>query len=99
MQVSRDRESGEAATRLPGTFSNGGTNLNRDAIFVSYTTHNFRGGGCECKQTLCLSRRSAVRKNTPELPLPLLLLVSLLLHCLLKIYEMKGKALAILDLI
>ena len=26
----------------------------------SSSTHNFRGGDCECKQTLCLSRRSHI---------------------------------------
>ena len=44
-----------------GTQNNGGTSAHQPSESSdSPSTHNFRGGDCECKQTLCLSKRSRI---------------------------------------
>ena len=50
------------ATRMRGTFGNCGTSAHQvGESSDSSSMHNFEGGDCECKQTLCLSRRSRIR--------------------------------------
>ena len=58
---------GEAMTRMRGTQNNGGTSAHQQSESSdSSFTHNFRGGGCECKQTLCLRRRSRIEGFIPN---------------------------------
>ena len=47
-----------------GTFGNGGTSAHQPSESSdSSSTHNFRGGDCGRKQTLCLSRRSCIHSK------------------------------------
>ena len=49
------------STRLLGTQDNGGTSAHQPSgSSDSSSTHNFRGDDRECKQRLCLSRRSRI---------------------------------------
>ena len=48
-------------TWIQGTQNNGGTSAHQSSESSdSSSMHNFGGGGCECKQTLCLSSRSRI---------------------------------------
>ena len=52
-------------TRIRGTKNNGGTSAHQPSESSdSSSTNNFLGGGCECKQTLCLNKRS---RNHPKI--------------------------------
>ena len=53
-QVRQDWSS--SPTRMRGTFGNVGTSVHQPSESSdSSSTHNFRGGDCECKQTLWLA--------------------------------------------